>query len=59
MRKRCLGVIPAIAACALVHTAAADDLFRYNYIDLGYTKVTADVPSYWPQKERLYGVSAS
>ncbi len=44
MRHYWLAGITFASLCALGGPAAAEELFRYNYVDVGYTKATADVP---------------
>ncbi len=43
MRHYWLTGITFASLCALGGSAAAEELFRYNYVDLGYTKVTTGI----------------
>ncbi len=42
MRHSWLAGITFASLCALGGPAAAEELFRYNYVDVGYTKVSVD-----------------
>lgn len=60
MRISTLVGILLLSVCALNRTAAAEELFRYNYIEADYLKATADSPG-TAQKinASLFGIAGS
>ena len=43
MRNSWLVGVLVVGVCVLCRSAVADELFRYNYVEAGYGKVTEDV----------------
>jgi hypothetical protein len=60
MRNSWLVGVLVVGVCVLCRSAVADELFRYNYVEAGYGKVTDDAKGFSPKIDGSdYGILGS